>query len=202
MLQLHSHPLSTFGRRITVALLEKDLTAEHITVDMPGRAHRGPQYLALNPYGRVPTLVDGDFVLYESTAILNYLEAIHPRPSLLPTDARGRALVDMHMKLCDLQFTYYVGTIIFPKRFMPKERWDEKAMAISREAIVKHLATVEQALGEREYLVGDRFTLADLCYLPFVEFLGLMEVTPPPAVARWTTRLLERSSARATKPSH
>ncbi len=57
---------------------------------------------SLNPYGRVPTLEEDGFVLFESTAILNYLEATRPTPPLVPADTRNRALVDMHMKLCDL----------------------------------------------------------------------------------------------------
>src|SRR5438034_7830855 len=125
MLKLHHHPLSTYSRRVRIALIEKNLTAELIELDMARGAHRAPGYLALNPYGRVPTLEDDGFVLYESTAILEYLEATHPTPALVPGDARGRALVAMHMKLCDIQLARQDGIIIFPKRFLPRERWDE-----------------------------------------------------------------------------
>ena len=106
-----------------------------MVVDMAARQHRQQPYLSLNPYGRVPTLEDDGFVLFESTAILNYLEAIRPAPPLVPADARGRAQVDMHMKLCDLQLTRYSGTIIFPKRFLPKERWNAAAMAEQRQRL-------------------------------------------------------------------
>jgi Glutathione S-transferase, N-terminal domain len=81
------------------------------------------------PTDRVPTLEEDGFVLFESTAILDYLEATRPTPPMAPSDARGRALVDMHMKLCDLQFSRYAVTIIFPKRFLPKEHWNVAAMA-------------------------------------------------------------------------
>ena len=64
---------------------------------MAARRHREEPYLSLNPYGRVPTLEEEGFVLFESTAILNYLEATRPNPPLVPPDARDRALVDMHM---------------------------------------------------------------------------------------------------------
>jgi glutathione S-transferase len=141
-------------------------------------------------------------VLFESTAILNYLEATHPVPPLVPADLKARALVDMHMKLCDLQMTRQTGAIIFPKRFLPKERWDEKLMAQSKTEIEKHLAILETALQGKTYLVAETFTLADLCYLPFLEFLPLMEITPPPNVAAWTERLLSRPSAKETKPNN
>src|SRR5262250_777690 len=147
MMKLHYHPLSTFARRVRIALIEKGLKAELVEVDMAKGAHRAPPYLALNPYGRVPTLEEDGLVLYESTAILEYLEATHPAPPLVPPDARGRALVSMHVKLCDLQLSRQTGTIIFPKRFLPRERWDEKAMTQAKQEIEKHLAVVEEALG-------------------------------------------------------
>jgi glutathione S-transferase len=200
MLKLHHHPFSTFARRVRIALIEKNIPAELVEVDMIARAHRGPAYLALNPYGRVPTLEDDGFVLYESTAILDYLEATHPTPPLVPADARGRALVAMHMKLCDIQMARQTGIIIFPKRFLPKDRWDEAAMAQAKKDIEKHLAIVETQLKGKEYMVGNQYSLVEVCYTPFVEFLPLMEITPPPGVAAWVQRMLDRPSAVATKP--
>ncbi len=199
-MKLHYHPLSTFARRVRIALIEKGIPAELVEVDMVARAHRAPPYRALNPYGRVPTLDDDGFILYESTAILEYLEATHPTPPLVPADARGRALVAMHMKLCDLQLARPTGTIIFPKRFLPRERWDEAAMAQARGEIESHLGILEPQLAGKEWLVADRYTLVEVCYTPFMEFFPLMEITPPPAVAAWTARMLARPSARETRP--
>jgi glutathione S-transferase len=201
MLKLHHHPFSTFSRRVRIALLEKNIPCELVEVDMMARAHRSPAYLALNPYGRVPTLEDDGFILYESTAILEYLEATHPALALVPAEARGRALVAMHMKLCDVQMARQTGTIIFPKRFLPKDRWDEPAMAQAKKDIEKHLEIVDAQLKGQEYLVGNRYSLVEVCYTPFIEFLGLMEITPPPAVAAWVQRMLDRPSAQQTKPA-
>jgi len=201
MYRLHFHPLSTYSRRVTMALAEKALEYEAVTVDMASGAHRQPGYLALNPYGRVPTLVDDDFVLYESTAILNYVEACHPEPALVPAAPRARARVDMHMKLCDLQLTAPAGKILFPKRFLPEERWDREAMKQASADIGKHLEIVARELGDRQYLVGDRLSLADICYAPFLEFLRLVETEVPDVVAAWAERLLSRPSAQQTKPA-
>lgn len=200
MIKLHSHPNSTYTRRVRIAMIEKSIEHELVYLDMAARKHRESGYLAINPYGRVPTLEEDGYVLYESAAILAYLEATHPDPALVPADARGRAQVDMHMRLCDLQMARPTGTIIFPKRFLPKERWDEKAMAQAKSDIEKHLAILGRQLGESEYLVADRYTLAEVCYTPFVHFLGLMEVEPPSNVAHWIRRMLERESAQATVP--
>ena len=200
MLKLHYHPLSTYSRRVRIALIEKGLAADLVELDMARGAHREPAYLALNPYGRVPTLEEDGFALYESTAILEYLETTHPSPPLVPADARGRARVAMHVKLCDIQLARQTGIIIFPKRFLPKERWDAAAMAQAKKEIEKHLGILETQLRGKQYLVGDRYSLAEVCYTPFVEFLPLMEITPPPAVAGWVAHMLERPSARETKP--
>ena len=200
MIKLYYHPLSTYSRRVRIALAEKQIAYEAIVVDMAQGKHKEPAYRALNPYGRVPTLEEDGLVLYESTAILNYLEATRAEPPLVPTDLRQRALVDMHMKLCDIQMTRHTGTIIFPKRFLPKEKWNEAAMAAAKTEIEGHLAILERQLTGRQYLVAEQFTLADICYLPFLEFLPLMEIAPPPAIAAWRERLLARPSARATKP--
>ena len=201
MLKLHYHPLSTYSRRVRIACLEKRIDIQLVELDMAKGAHRGPDYLRLNPYGRVPTLEEDGFVLYESTAILEYLEATRPAPPLVPADARGRALVAMHMKLCDIQLARQTGIIIFPKRFLPKERWDQAAMAQAKKEIERHLGIVEQQLAGREWMVGERYSLVEVCYTPFVEFFPLMEIAPPPAVAAWTARMLGRPSARETKPA-
>src|SRR5271166_871755 len=199
-IKLHYHPLSTYSRRVLMAFAEKQIPHDLVVVDMAARRHREQPYLSLNPYGRVPTLEEDGFALFESTAILNYLEATHPTPPLVPADARGRALVDMHMKLCDIQFTRHAGTIIFPKRFLPKERWNTAAIADAKAEIEKHFAILDKQLAGKTYLVAEQFSLAEVCYIPFLEFLPLMEITPPSAVAAWSERLLARPSAVSTRP--
>ena len=199
-IKLHYHPFSTYSRRVRIAFAEKQIAHELVFVDMAARRHREEPYLSLNPYGRVPTLEEDGFVLFESSAILNYLEVTRATPALVPADARGRALVDMHMKLCDLQFTRQAGTIIFPKRFLPKERWDTAAISKATAEIEKHLAILDKQLAGKTHLVGEQYSLAEVCYAPFLEFLPLMEIVPPTAVAAWSERLLARPSAVATRP--
>jgi len=199
-IKLHYHPLSIYSRRVLIACREKRIPCELVIVDMVARKHREQPYLSLNPYGRVPTLEEDGFVLYESTAILGYLEATHPQPPLAPADPRQRALVEMHMKLCDLQMTRQAGTIVFPKRFLPKERWDTAAIADAKAQIEKHFAILDQQLAGKTFLVAEQFSLAEVCYMPFLDFLPLMEITPPPNVAAWTERLLSRPSAKETRP--
>ena len=199
-IKLHYHPFSTYSRRVLIAFAEKQIAHELVVVDMAARRHREQPYLSLNPYGRVPTVEEDGFVLFESTAILDYLEATRPSPPLVPADARGRALVDMHMKLCDIQFTRHAGTIVFPKRFLPKEKWNTAAIADAKTQIEKHFAILDKQLAGKTYLVAEQFSLAEVCYAPFLEFLPLMEIIPPGAVAAWSERLLARPSAVSTRP--
>jgi len=74
-------------------------------------------------------------------------------------------------------------------------------MAQAKKEIEKHLGILETQLRGKQYLAGDRYSLAEVCYTPFVEFFPLMEITPPPAVAAWSARIQERPSARETKPA-
>jgi glutathione S-transferase len=200
-MKLYQHPFSTYSRRVRIALIEKNIEAELVLVDMVARAHKAEPYLSLNPYGRVPTLVDGDLVLYESTAILGYLEAKYPQAaSLVPGDIKQRALVDMHMKLCDLQMSRPAGVIVFSKRFIPEASWRLDEMAKAGKEVLKHLAILDKELAGKDYLVAGRYTLADLCYVPFLEFLPLIAPEPPANVKAWSERLLSRPSSVATKP--
>ncbi len=191
MIRLHTHPFSTFARRVSIALIEKRIPYEPVIVDLAKRAHRKPEFLAINPYSRVPALEEDGFVLFESSAILQYIEATNPR----------RALVDMHMRLCDGQMAGPTGTIIFQKRFMPEARWDLAGIAKAQTEINKHLVILSGQLGDHEYLVSNRYSLADIAYIPFIEFLGMMEVSVPDNIAAWSTRLLARPSSVETKPA-
>ena len=197
-MKLYHHPLSIFARRVRMQLHEKGVTIDEVLVDMAAKEHKSEAYRALNPYARVPVLVDGDFVLYESSAIMEYLEHVFPAPPLVPPDAKGRALVSMHVKLCDLEVGTYTRALFFPRRFLPRERWDVASQEQARASIAQHLAILSKVLGERTYLIGD-FTLADIAYCGLAPFLDLFELEPPANVAAWLARIEARPSAIATQ---
>ena len=199
-MRLFHHPNSTFSWRIRIALVEKRLEVELVALDFAGGEHKAPAYLALNPYGRIPTLIDGGVTLYESTAILDYLEAQYPTPPLVPADARGRGLCTMHSKLCDLEIGVHGRALIFPSRFVPRDKWNAAEMAAAREQITHHLEILDGQLGE-PWLLGEQYSLADIHYTPFARFWGVLGITPPSRVAAWTERLLARPSAFASAPT-
>ncbi len=73
-------------------------------------------------------------------------------------------------------------------------------MAEAKAEVEKHLLILDKQLAGKTYLVAEQFSLAEVCYMPFLDFLPLMEISPPPAVASWSQRLLARPSAVATRP--
>lgn len=198
---LYTHPFSTFAQRVHIALIEKDVTWNVKVVDMAAKEHRSAEYLKINPYGRVPALVDGALTLVESSAILDYLDAKHPAPPLQPASPEGRAELHMHIKLCDLQLAGHVSTIVFPKRFIPEARWQRDLMANASKQIHKHLTILDVHLAHRTWLVGEQFSLADIAYAPFLQFLPMLDVEVPPHVATYAARLTARPSVHATRPA-
>jgi len=202
-MRLHWHPFSLFPRRVLLALREKNLAFEEVIVDLPGGATRGEAFRRLNPFGQVPVLEDGDVVLYESVAILEYLEERHPDPPLLPRDPgdRGRAR----------QLMLAAGDYLAPpfkrwltRLFTPEATWNHEDQARAAEEIADHFDVLEGVLGSRDHLVGT-FSLADVCYVPMVcelPMIGLDHLLEMrPRVRSWIDRLNARPSVRATSPA-
>ncbi|WP_245912218.1 glutathione S-transferase family protein [Brunnivagina elsteri] len=94
MLKLYHNPISPHSRRVLVALLEKNIECELVEIELNGVPNR-PELLAINPLHHIPVLEDDGFRIIESLAILDYLEAKYPNPSLLPTNAQNLAKVRM-----------------------------------------------------------------------------------------------------------
>jgi len=203
-MKLYWHPFSLFPRRVRVALREKGIACEEVIVDLPGGALREPAFRRLNPFGQVPVLEDGDVVIYESLAILEYLEERHPTPALLPSDPAGRARAR--------QLMLAAGDYLAPpfKRwltriFAPEAAWDRADQDAAVVEIGAHLDVLAEILKGREYLVGDAFSLADVAYAPMVCELAAVQLgellEARPAVRTWIERLRAPPAVRETSPS-
>jgi glutathione S-transferase len=105
---VHSIPGSPYGRAVLLALEEKGV-AYRFAAMAPGD-HRSAAYLAKHPFGRVPVLEHGDFTLYETAAILRYLERTFPEPALTPLGAQPAARMDQLMNICDWYFSRVSAT--------------------------------------------------------------------------------------------
>ncbi len=201
-MRLHWHPFSVFPRRIRIALAEKGLAYGDVIVDLPGGALATPAFRALNPFGKVPVLEDGDLVLHESVAILEYLEERHPEPALMPRDPRRRARVRQAMLASGdyLAPPFHRWLMRF---FTPESTWDQDDQTRAMTEIGAYLDVVAATLADgRAHLDGD-FSLADVCHAPFVCELATAQLAhllaERPAVGRWVDRLNARPSILATR---
>jgi len=202
-MKLHWHPFSIFPRRIQIALREKGIAHEEVVVDLPGGGLRSPEFLRLNPFGQVPVLEDGATVVSESIAILEYLEERHPTPPLLPADPSRRAQAR--------QLMLWSGDYLAPAwkawvapRFDPTISSDHPSVQKARHDLTTHLGVLDARLTATPWLVGD-YSLADICYAPFVttfDLIGLADVVDRhPSVRAWERRLQSRPAVKSTAPS-
>src|SRR5262245_19223079 len=136
-----------------------------------------PSHLALHPFNRVPILRHGDFTVYETSAIVGYLEAVFPKPALQPESVRDRAR--MHQLISAINSYYYPYMIyhvshernVFPELGIPS---DEKVVAHALPKIEVGLTVAERELADgREYLLGSKLSLADFYLSPSTYSFGL-----------------------------
>ncbi len=154
---------SPYVRKVLAFAAEKGVQPE---VRPVGLGSTDEAFLAASPFRKMPAMVDGDFALADSSAIVAYLDALHPEPVLIPADARGRGRVEWFDKLADTMLSPAVGVIGFNRivapRFLGRES-DEAAVRTALDATLPPiLAYLDEQVAGREWLVGDGFTFADL----------------------------------------
>lgn len=197
-MRLYWHPFSIIPWRVRIAVREKGLVCEETEVDIPRSAQRSEAFLRLNPFGQLPVLEDGDLVICESIAILEYLEERYPNPRLLPQDPAQRALVRQFM----LWGTDYWSPAW--KMWMAPRMGQGDATAPSveegRAEMGRHLDILTERLGNNDWLAG-AYSLADVCYAPLVLVLDRVElgdlITERSKIAAWVARLLARPAIKA-----
>lgn len=170
MLKLYSYWRSSASYRVRIALNLKGVTYETLPVHLlkDGGQQRSEAYRALNPQARVPLLVEGDFRLSQSLAILEYLESRHPDPQLLPQEPRRRAEVQAFCQAiaADIQPLQNLSTLQYlTKHFAASE---EQKAAWLRHWIETGLAALERQFGQAgtRFVFGDSPTLADCVLVP------------------------------------
>jgi glutathione S-transferase len=148
--------------RVRWALQELGVDFEAITVDLVAGQHQSPAFLAINPAGKIPVLVDGDFVLTESVAIVLYLAEKYPHQGLLPADLEQRAQVHRWLLFAATELEQPLWRISRHTSLYPEhERLPGDVALASRE--FRAMAQVLDAhMRGRRFVVGDRVTVADL----------------------------------------
>lgn len=190
MLKLYYARPSAYARPVWLALLEKQLPFELLPVDLSGEQFE-PEFLALNPFSHVPVLVDGDFRVIESLAILDYLEARYPDLSLLPSDAIALARVRM-VQLVTLN---ELLPAVF-KLLVHDENSSKKLAELEYAQLqaINTLSFLENLLGDSLYFASEQLTLAEIVAGTLVyrmPDLGIA-LTDYPRLNVWSERLLSR----------
>ncbi len=168
-------------------------------LDTHGGENRTPAYLAVNPMGKIPALVDGKFQLWESNAINWYAAEKHPAAGLLPDTAEGRASVQRWLFFQAAHVSPACVPIFMATNQRVQEFWKRKvdpaAAEGARRDLARWLPVLEGALAGRTWLEGS-FTLADVAYAPHLWLVveGGFDLGPYPAVRAWLDRLLARPS--------
>ncbi len=164
-MKLYLNPLSPNVRRVRLTAAVLGLELEEKLLDFSKGEHKNPEYLALNPNGAVPTLVDGDFVLTESRSIMQYLASKKPESGLLPRDEAARADVTRWQFWDAAHFSPQMGTLAFEKIIKAMIGLGEPDAAKIQDALSnfrRFAAVLEKRLDGKQYVVGNSLTIADL----------------------------------------
>ena len=197
ILKVHGVPPSTFTRTVLLACHEKRIGYELVPV-MPN------DIAAINPFRKIPAITHGDLVLYESTAILRYLDRTFPGPKLWPDDSRGIALCDQWISaICDSLVHAALRYMASRYGFLPAPaEMQQQYLDKTREL----LPIFDRQLGKTRYLAGEAMTAADLFLAPlyfyFPDIPQLKAIADAaPNCARWAREMAARPSVLATEPA-
>ena len=197
-MKLYGHPYSNAARRVQMLCEECGIPYTYQLVDLMKGEQYTPEYLALNPNGKVPVIDDDGFVLWESQAIMRYLSDKH---KAIPVRANPRRA-----------FTSNSGstgtTRLGPGRqghvqyFLCRRQGNPQAIEDGKKWLAKILPVMDGALSKRKFLCGDQPTLADLTATTNLAYLETCQVdlSPYPAVTRWYGTMKGRPSFAKTAP--
>jgi len=198
-MKLYNMNLSNFATKCRIAIYDKSAKVDIVAI--PGNDSKSPEYLKLNPLGKVPTLDADGVVIAESETINEYLEDKFPTPALLPKSPEARARVRWFTRFHDLYLEPPLRAL-FPQ-MNPKTR-DEKVVNDKLTELNTRLDQLEKMLADSGFATGPDFTLADCALAPTtffaVNLLGMFGAKPPvegrPKLAAWWAHVQTRPSVK------
>jgi glutathione S-transferase len=200
MITLYDHPLSPYGQKVKIALREKGVAFETVSPGGLGAGGAAGAFAEANPRAEVPTLIDGDVAVFDSTVILEYLEDAYPTPALLPKSAADRARVRMLEEVMDTHFEP-INWGLSELRWFKRAEGDQAAKieAAAARQLGGFFAWLERQLGEREWFNGEAFGWGDLAVVPFLNGSAGQGHPPPQGsrLAAWLARANARPSVAA-----
>jgi glutathione S-transferase len=202
---------SPYAWRVQLALEHKALPYERRVLSFSAGDTRKPEFLALTPRHRVPVLVDGDFVLYESNAIVEYLDEAYPATGarLFPGDVRTRALTRRLIMEVDNYFDEAIDKLTTQAFGRKPEERDPQLVAEGRQAVIDEYALFTRAL-QGDFLAGS-LSAADFAFYPYVAFVKRCELKLPdldadgiltPELRAWKARIERLPYFDITIPPH
>jgi glutathione S-transferase len=197
-MKLYNANLSPNALRVRAVVFELGLDVEIIDVDLRGGGNKTPDYLALNPNGKVPVLDDNGFVLWESRAINAYLASLKPEAGLYPDDAKKRATIDQWSYWHSIHLSPTIQRIVFERLLKPMFGMgepDESAIESQLKEMTQLLPVLDNALEGRDWIVGDLsiadFALASTFHLRKPARISLDAY---PNIVAWMARMEARPS--------
>ena len=195
MLKIYGYP-KTRSSRVVWALEEAEAEYEYL-LTAPGTEAKQPPYLKLNPGGKVPTLIDDDFILTESAAICTYIGDLYPASKLTPAcGTRDRAAYNQWCFFAMTELEQPLWSMAKHRFALPKEYRLPAMMNTAAYEFNRALDVFHQRLGDRNYLVGDRFTCADLLIASILNWASMNSKEDHPlqysTVEAYLQRMLER----------
>jgi glutathione S-transferase len=187
----------TRSLRAQWGLKELDLEFEFIPVNLQAGEHRRPEFLALNPAGKVPVLIDGDLVLTESAAIVLYLAEKYPEKKLMPTGLEQRAQVYRWVMFAMTELEQPLWRMAKHTFLYPENKRLPQDIDLARDDFTAMAAVLERHMKGRQYIVGDHVTAADCVTAYLMDWANehhLLEGLPN------LTAYLQRMYARSTAP--
>jgi glutathione S-transferase len=190
-------------RRVRIFLAEKGVEVPYVQVDIAKAENRSEDFRKKNPLGTLPVLeLDDGTEIAESVAICRYFERTHPEPPLMGVDARDEALVEMWQRRMELELLVPIAQVFrnghpfFKGRIPQVPEWGETC----RKSAEQRMAWLDEVLGARRFIAGERYTIADITALCGIDFGRVSDIRIQPEqknLTRWHQEVSSRPSAKA-----
>ncbi|HEY6380405.1 MAG TPA: glutathione S-transferase [Pseudolabrys sp.] len=203
-MKLYDSKFAPNPRRARIFLAEKGISLPTEQIDIAARQHKTPEYAAINPLQRMPALVlDDGTIITESIAICRYFEMLHPEPPMFGVGPKDSALVEMWNRRAEINFFANVAAVFRHTHPAMKELEVPQVPAwadANRPRVAWFLEMLDGELANREFIAGDRYTVADITVQVAADFMKPARLVMPEGVAnvkRWHTAVSARPSAGA-----
>jgi glutathione S-transferase len=198
-MKIFGHPGSTCTRKVLMTANETKTPFDFVLVDFAKGEHKQPPHLARQPFGQVPALDDDGFMMYESRAMARYIDGKAGGP-LTPRDLKSRARMEQWISIETSNFAAHAMKFIYHVIF--KREQTPEVLKTAGAALDVAYGALERTLAQQPFLAGESFSIAEICFAPYLEYLALTpasgKLAEHPHVAAWWSKVRERPAWRKT----